>query len=606
MSHYKSNLRDLEFNLFEANRTQDFMGKGAFKQMDEESARTILREVEKLCQEEIAPSFEEGDRIPLTLKDGDVALPEALKKAIQAFFDGGWDKLELPEERGGYGATPSLRWATLEMLVGANPTVAFYIFGTFIATIIDRLGTPEQKARFVQPILDKRWGGTMVLTEPEAGSDVGAGRTKARHVKDDIYEIEGVKRFITNGDFDYAENIVHLVLARPEGAKPGTKGLSMFIVPKFWVNDDGSLGERNGAFVTNIEKKMGIKGSATCEVTFGETIPCRGYLVGNVHDGIAQMFNVIEHARMFVGLKSMSTLSTGYLNALAYAKERVQGPDMAQMLDKAAPKVPIIRHADVRRMLMQQKSHAEGMRALIFRTASFQDKAASTTDHAEKAKWERLNDLFLPMVKGYSSEKAYELLAVSLQCFGGSGFCQDYPIEQYIRDQKIDSLYEGTTHIQALDLFFRKVGKDQGETLRIVTDELRAMLAAKKGGDEFVEERALLEEALGNVEGMLMAMAGFMGQSIYLIGLNANRVLMSLSEIVIAGLLFEHAVIAQEKLPAATADKAFYAGKVASAKFFIRNVLPEIAARKRILEASNLDLMTLDDAVFDGTSSVGV
>ena len=599
MSHYKSNLRDLEFNLFEMNKTQQYMGKGPFSAMDEESARTILREVEKLCQDEIAPSFEEGDRTPLVLKDGNVTLPPGLAKSIKAFYVGEWHKLELAESAGGYGATPSLRWATLEMIVGANPTVAFYIFGTFICTIIERLGTPEQRKRFVKPILDNNWGGTMVLTEPEAGSDVGAGRTKAKQIKDDLYEISGVKRFITNGDFDSTGNIVHLVLARPEGAGPGTKGLSLFIVPIFWINEDGSMGERNGVFCTNIEKKMGIKGSATSELTFGETIPCRGFLVGNEHKGIAQMFNVIEHARMFVGLKSMSTLSTAYLNALEFTKERVQGADLKEMMNKAAPRVRIIQHPDVRRMLMLQKSHAEGMRALIQRTAAVQDQIALTEDHAEKARLEKLNDLLLPLVKGYSSEKAYELLSVSLQCFGGSGYCQDYPIEQYIRDQKIDSLYEGTTHIQALDLFFRKIGKDQGATLQILTGEMRKIIDTKAGGDAFVEERALLAEGLEQVEGMLMGMMGFMGQSIYLIGLNANRVLESIAEVVIGWLLLEQALVAQEKIAKATAvDQAFYKGKVASARFFLRNVMPLLAGRKRILEATNLDVVELEEAAF--------
>jgi alkylation response protein AidB-like acyl-CoA dehydrogenase len=606
MSHYKSNLRDITFNLFEVNQTQQYMGKGPFGQMDEESARTILAEVEKLCADKIAASFKEGDQIPCTLKDGNVTIPAGLSKSIQAFFEGEWHKLEITEARGGYGATPSLRWATLEMIVGANPAVAFYIFGTFIATVIDRLGTPAQKDLYVQQMLDRRWGGTMVLTEPDAGSDVGAGRTKARHIKDDLWELKGVKRFITNGDFDTVENVVHLVLARPEGGKPGTKGLSLFIVPKFWVNADGSLGERNGAVVTNVEKKMGIKGSATCELALGDDTPCHGLLVGNVHDGIAQMFNVIEHARMFVGLKSMSTLSTGYLNALAFTKERVQGTDLGQMMDKAAPKVAVIRHPDVRRMLLQQKSHVEGMRALIYKTAAIQDQIALATDHAQKDQLERLNDLMLPLVKGYCSEKAYELLAVSLQCFGGSGFCQDYPIEQYIRDQKIDSLYEGTTHIQALDLFFRKIGRDQGATLKIVTDEIRKHLAAQRGGDELAETRSLIAEALDNVQGMLMGMAGFMGRSIYLIGLNANRVLESIAETVIAGLLLEQAAIAQEKLPTASGpDAAFYQGKIASAKFFAKTALPMIAARRRILETSDLVAMELPDAAFGAGDQSG-
>ncbi|MFO0695140.1 MAG: acyl-CoA dehydrogenase [Polyangiales bacterium] len=599
MSHYKSNLRDLQFNLFEYNRTQQYFGRAPFTQMDEDTARSILSEVEKLAVNQIAESFEDGDRIPLKLENGNVTLPPAVRKSIESFFEGEWHRLELPEHLDGFGATPSMRWAALEMICGANPTVAFYIFGTFIATIIDKLGTEEQKRLYVRPMLERHWGGTMVLTEPDAGSDVGAGRTKAKQIEDDLYEIEGVKRFITNGDFDGPENIVHLVLARPEGASVGTKGLSMFIVPKYWVNDDGSLGERNGVFVSNIEKKMGIKGSATCELTMGENIPCRGLLVGNVHDGIAQMFNVIEHARMFVGLKSMSTLSTGYLNALEYSKERVQGSDMTQMMNKNAPRVAILRHPDVRRCLMLQKCHAEGLRALIFKTASVQDRIAQTEDHAEKKKLEALNDLYLPLVKGYGSEKAYELLSVALQIFGGSGYCQDYPIEQYIRDQKIDTLYEGTTHIQSLDLVFRKIARDQGQTLRLVTGEIVELLKSQKGGDAFAEERKYLGEALEHLEKMLFAALGMMGKSIYLIGFNANRILESLAEVVIGWLLLDHAILAQESLASATGDDvAFYQGKVASARYFVRTVLPEIAARRKVLEASNLDLMELDDAAF--------
>lgn len=599
MSHYKSNLRDLEFNLFEYNKTQLLMGAPPFAQMDEDSAREILRAMQKLSEGPLAESFEEGDKTPLVLENGDVKLPPGIKASLAAFFEGEWQRLELPERLGGYGAPPSLRWAALEMMVGANASVAFYMFGTFLATIIDRIGTEEQKKRYVMPMLERHWGGTMVLTEPDAGSDVGASRAKARHLKDDVYEIEGVKRFITNGDFDGTENIVHLVLARPEGAVPGTKGLSMFIVPKFWVNADGTLGERNGVIVSNIEKKMGLKASATCELTMGADLPCRGLLMGNVHSGIAQMFNVIEHARMFVGLKSASTLSTAYLNALDYARERVQGPALSRMMDKTAPRVRIIEHADVRRMLMLQKCHAEGLRALVFRTARVQDEIAATEDHAKKKSLEALNDLMLPMVKGYGSEKVYELLAVSLQTFGGSGYCQDYPIEQYIRDQKIDSIYEGTTHIQALDLTFRKIAKDQGATLRVITDEMRRLIELERGGAAFADERQLLAEGLANVEGMLMTMLGFAAQNLDLVGLSANRLLESLSEVTIGWLLLDHAILASEKLETAVAaDVAYYEGKVASARFFLRTVLPEIVARRRIVEGTNLDLVQLSEAAF--------
>ncbi len=297
--HYRSNLRDTFFQLFEVlDIGSTTLEKGPFASMDPATARASLEAAEKLAVDELQKSFAESDRVPLTLdKEGTVTIPPGLVASYEAFYDAGANLLALPEAYGGLGAPPSVTWAAFELAVGANPAIAFYVFGTVIARTIDRHGTDAQKKRFIQTIVDRRWGGSMVLTEPDAGSDVGAGRTKARHIEGDLYEIEGTKRFITNGDFHSVENIVHMVLARPEGAGGGTKGLSLFIVPKFWVNEDGSLGERNGAVVAKIEKKMGIKGSATCEMVFGDGKPARGLLLGNVHDGIRQMFHIIEQAR---------------------------------------------------------------------------------------------------------------------------------------------------------------------------------------------------------------------------------------------------------------------------------------------------------------------
>jgi alkylation response protein AidB-like acyl-CoA dehydrogenase len=512
--HYKSNLRDIRFVLFELfDIGKTTLGQGPFARMDEATALDALVGLEALSRTELATGYAESDRTPLRLDaDGNVALPEALKKNIKAYYDGEWHRLDFPEHLGGYGAPPTLRWAAFELVVGAHATLAFYLFGMVLARIIDNVGTSTQKERFVRNIIERHWGGSMVLTEPDAGSDVGAGKTKARLAGREaggaeIWEITGVKRFITNGDFDAAENIIHLVLARPEGAGPGTKGLSMFIVPKFWVNEDGSLGDRNGVYCTSIEKKMGIKASATCEMTFGDRAPARGLLVGDRHDGIRQMFHVIEQARMGVGIKSMSALSTAYLNALAYTKERVQGPDLGRAADKASPRVRIIEHADVRRMLMAQKAHVEGMRALCLFAAHVQDQVDIKGGHGagDADALDRLNDLLLPLVKGYCSEKTYELLSLSLQCFGGSGFCQDYPIEQYIRDQKIDSLYEGTTHIQALDLFFRKIARDGGATLRDLLGRVRQTIEANEGGAALAAERALVARALEDVEAIFAA-----------------------------------------------------------------------------------------------------
>ncbi|HVM12955.1 MAG TPA: acyl-CoA dehydrogenase [Egibacteraceae bacterium] len=601
MGHYKSNLRDIEFNLFEVFKTDAHMGSGPFAEMDADTARGVLAEVERLAVGPFADSFTEADRTPLQLKDGEVTLPAALSKSLDAYFDGEWYRMDLPEHLGGYGAPPSLRWAAMEMLLGAHPAALMYAAGPFFAAIIDELVTEEQRQRWVVPTIEHRWGGTMVLTEPDAGSDVGAARTTATDNGDGTWNITGVKRFITNGDFDWPDNIIHLVLARPKGAGPGTKGLSLFIVPKYWVNENGSLGERNGAVVTNIEDKMGLKASATCEITFGESTPARGVLVGDVHDGIRQMFKVIEYARMLVGTKAIATLSTGYLNALAYAKERVQGPDLAQAADRNAPRVEIIRHPDVRRSLMEQKAHVEGMRALVMYAASVQDRiqiAGPGTDEA--APLERRNELLLPLVKGYGSEKSYELLAQSLQIFGGSGYCRDYAIEQYIRDAKIDTLYEGTTGIQGMDLFFRKIGKDQGAALTALLTDITEFAKGDAGNGALAAERELLGKALADVQGMLGAMAGFLGESIYKIGLNTTAFLFALSELVVGWLLLLQAEVALDALQGAVsdADRAFYEGKVTAARWFARNVLPQLAARRAITEATDLAVMDLDDAAF--------
>ncbi len=601
MSHYKTNLRDIKFNLFEAYKTQEYLGEAPFADMDQETAIHMLGEVERFSVEEFASSFVDADRNPPVLEDGEIKLPQSLKDSFNAYLDAGWDDLFRPPELGGVAAPMSLRWAVQELLVGANPA-AFLLVGTLVPVILNDVGTPEQIQRFVVPALERNWGGTMVLTEPDAGSDVGAGTTKAIPVDEEagVYHIEGVKRFITSGDHDAAENIVHLVLARPQGAGPGTKGLSMFIVPKLMVNEDGSLGERNGVVATNLEKKMGIKASTTTELSFGIDEPCVGYLVGNSHDGIRQMFLVIERARMLIGTKATATLSTAYLNSLEYAKERVQGADLTQATDKNAPRVEIIRHPDVRRMLMLQKSHAEGLRALLYYTGWVQDQNQRFPDDP---KWHKLDDFLLPLVKGYSSEKAYELMATSLQVFGGSGFTQDYPIEQYIRDTKIDTLYEGTTAIQALDLFFRKIARDQGQTLTALAGEVLEMI--KGGPEELAVEREMLGKALDDTQGHLGVMVGhLMGAQqdptgLYKLGLHANTLLESISEVTIGWLLLRHAEAALLAMPDAdSGDVAFYEGKIASARFFARHAFPKTKLRRQAMEQEDGALMDLADEAF--------
>ena len=612
MGHYKSNVRDQVFNLFEVYGLDKAFGAGDYADLDIDTATEMLGEMARLSEGPLADSFIEGDRNPPVFDPAThtVALPEAFKDSVRAFIDNGWDKVGVIELLGGVPVPKALLWALHEHVLGANPAIWMYGGGAGFAQIMYHLGTDEQK-KWAVNAAERGWGSTMVLTEPDAGSDVGAGRTKAVKQDDGSWHIDGVKRFITSADSDdLFENIMHLVLARPEGAGPGTKGLSLFMVPKFLFDfETGEPGERNGAFVTNVEHKMGLKVSATCELTFGQHgVPAKGWLVGEVHDGIAQMFDVIEQARMMVGTKAIATLSTGYLNALEYAKNRVQGADLTQMTDKTAPRVTITHHPDVRRSLMTQKAYAEGLRALYLYTATFQDAAvAKAVQGVEPDLAAKVNDLMLPIVKGVGSEQAYAKLTESLQTFGGSGFLQDYPVEQYIRDAKIDSLYEGTTAIQAQDFFFRKIIRDKGVALGYVAGQIEEFVKNESGNGRLKTERALLAKALEDVQGMAAALTGYLmaaqedAKSIYKVGLGSVRFLMSVGDLVIGWLLLRQAATAIAALDAgdaSAADVSFYEGKIAVGSFFAKNFLPLLTATRQVVESVDNEVMELAEAAF--------
>jgi alkylation response protein AidB-like acyl-CoA dehydrogenase len=617
MSHYRHNLRDVEFNLFEVFGRDQVLGHAPFEEIDEEIARETLREMARLAKDDLAPSMIDSDHNPPVYDPAtySATLPASFKKAYRAYLDSGFWQIGLPTELGGTPAPSSLRWSLLEFVLGANPAIHMYASAFEFAHILMMLGNAEQK-QLAKLMVDNHWGATMVLTEPDAGSDVGAGRTRAVAAGDGSWHVTGVKRFITSGEHDLADNIIHFVLARPEGAGPGTKGLSLFIVPKFHFDPQtGELGARNGAFVTTVEEKMGLKASTTCEVRFGEVdgIPAVGTLLGDVHDGIAQMFHVIEGARMMVGTKAIATLSTGYLNALEYAKERVQGADLAQMADKAAPRVTITHHPDVRRSLLTQKAYAEGFRALVHYTAVQQDAvtiAAATGDRDELA--ERLNDFLLPLVKGAGSERAWVLLGTeSLQTYGGSGFLKDYPAEQYVRDAKIDTLYEGTTAIQGMDFFFRKIVRDKGRALAHVGQQIAEFAKADPGDGRLAKERELLVKALDDVQGIVGSMVTALVSSdgrqegndprdIYKVGQNSTRLLLAAGDLIVGWLLLRQADVALTALAGSptAADTAFYQGKVAAASFFAKQVLPKLAAERAIAEATDNEMMDVDEAAF--------
>lgn len=607
MSHYTANLRDIEFCLFDLLKRDEILGKSIFKDIDRETAMGMLEEIKRLAENDLGDSLIESDRLGVEFnkETGDVKLPESFKKSYRAYMDNEWWRIDAPVEIGGTLIPASLRWAIAEMVLGSNPSIHIYASGTAFAHVAYALGNEDQK-KMAKLMVDNDWGATMQLTEPDAGSDVGAGRSKAVQQSDGTWHITGTKRYITSGDSDLNPNIIHYVLARPEGAGPGTKGLSLFLVPKFMFDfETGELGKRNGAYVTNVEHKMGLNVSATCEMNLGEKEPAVGYLLGDVHNGISQMFKIIEYARMMVGSKAIATLSAGYQQALSYAKVRVQGPDLTKAADKASPRVTIINHPDVRRSLMVQKSYSEGMRALILYTASIQDGILLAKEAGEEEKisdLEALNDLLLPIVKGYGSEKSWVLLGTeSLQTFGGSGFTQDWPLEQYVRDAKIDTLYEGTTAIQGLDFFFRKIIKDGGRSLGLLGKEIAAFVAT---GGELAEEKAALGKSLEDLNTMVGTLVGFAMESqenvekIYKAGLNTTRLLMSVGEVIIAWLLLRQAEIAIAKSADPGRDGDFYAGKIAAAKFFVRTVLPHLKAELKIVMGESGEIMEIPESAF--------
>jgi alkylation response protein AidB-like acyl-CoA dehydrogenase len=585
------------------------LGTGRYSDLDEDTVRTILDEAARLAEGPIAESFAIADRNPPVFDPAthSISVSPELVKTVQAIKDAEWWRLGLAEEIGGMAAPPPLNWAVNELIFCANPSAGFFNLGPVMANSLYVEGNEEQR-QWAAAGVERGWQATMVLTEPDAGSDVGAARAKAVEQPDGTWHIEGVKRFISGGDVsDTAENIFHLVLARPEGAGPGTKGLSLFYVPNYLFDPDTfELGPRNGVYTTGLEHKMGLKSSPTCELTFGATdVPAVGYLVGGVHNGIAQMFTVIEHARMTIGVKAAGTLSTGYLNALAYAKERVQGADLTQMTDKTAPRVTIMHHPDVRRSLMTQKAYAEGLRALYLYAAAHQDDdVAQRVSGADHDMAHRVDDLLLPVVKGVGSERAYEILTESLQTLGGSGFLVDYPLEQYIRDAKIDSLYEGTTAIQALDFFFRKIVRDHGQALQHVTAQITKTI---DNIDESLKpQAALLQTALEDVTAMTGALTAYLMSAaqhptdIYKVGLGSVRYLLAVGDLLIGWRLLAQADVAEAALAdgPSTSDEAFYQGKAAVAGFFAKNMLPKLAGVRAVIESIDDEVMRMSEDAF--------
>ncbi|WP_030689069.1 acyl-CoA dehydrogenase [Streptomyces sp. NRRL B-1347] len=612
-SHYRTNLRDIRFNLFELFGLEKVL-KASCPELDADTAWTLVTEADRIAREHIAPSWAAGDRDPARLDPatGQVRVPEACRPAYQALLACGAWQLGLPEDLGGTPSPRLLRWAVTELLVGANPAVATYHGAPVLAELLHRHGTPQQQ-RLAQLMLERNWAATMVLTEAGAGSDVAAISTRAYPDKDGSWNLEGVKQFISGGDHDLAENIVHFVLARPHttdsSPQSGTGGLSLFVVPKHrFDSKDGHLLGRNGITTTRVEAKLGLGASATCELAFGLDGTAQGWLVGERHDGLRQMFHAIRWARMLVGAKSVAALSSGSLNALGYARRRQQGTRLAHLGDPQAPRVTIIHHPDIRRSLLLQKAYAEGLRALFLLAASWQDRADTCRirrDEAGGRAAQAVADLLLPVVKGCCSERATELLcSETLQVYGGAGYLRDHPAEQYLRDTRIDTIYEGTTAIQSLDLVLRRVVKDEARALNVLLDEVYRFTSAVDPASPLKDERTALREGAEHTRALFNKLRDLAARSTHdpdvldAIGLHARRALLTLGDLLVGWLLARQAEIATVADAPSPAERAFHDGKKTVSRFFSREVLPCLAVNRSVVEGADRTVMDLAEDAF--------
>jgi alkylation response protein AidB-like acyl-CoA dehydrogenase len=610
INRYKADLRELFFRTFEQFSLTDILGKGPFEAWDEEQVRQSVTECYRWVREVSGPLNSAADKEGCRIENGNVITPAGFKDAWKKLYEAGWKSIGVSPEFGGAGAPKCVVLLIEELLSGANTAFTMYSGLTYgAAEVIESFGTHEQQQLYCARMFGGQWGGTMCLTEPHAGSDVGAARTTATKNADGTYAIRGTKIFISAGDHDLAENVVHLVLARVDGAPAGTKGLTLFIVPKIRTNPDGSLGPSNDVNVGAIEHKMGINASATCVLNFGENGQCVGIPVGGdakLNQGMSQMFKMMNGARIAVGMQGYSVASSAYLNALEYARERKQGASIAHWKDATAPRVPILEHADVRRMLLDMKSRVEGVRALALKLARHQDTVDTLGktggDEQTIAYHQGQVDLLVPLVKAYGSDQGFRVCETAIQTYGGAGYTRDYPVEQYCRDAKIFSIYEGTNHIQAMDLVGRKLGQAGGANLQAFLGDVAKFVAAHSEHATLgtvVKSLGQAAQAIG--ASAMKLLMWFQTGNLALVPLAANRFLEMMSELSVAWVLLEGAVIADAKkkaLAEGSPDIAFYTGKVQAALYYARNVLPDVEHKAKLMDIEDKSPLEIPDAAF--------
>jgi len=598
MSPRLTDQRDIDFVLYEQFKADAFLQSDKYKAFNKKMFDMVVKEAKNLATKEIFPTYAECDKDGVKFENGMVKVPECLRKPHQLLVEGEWGALTESQEYGGQGLPFTIVQAALEYLIGANYVLMTYpILGHGAGKMINLYGTPKQKELFLKKLYTGIWGGTMLLTEPGAGSDVGALTTSARKRDDGSYDITGSKIFITNGEQNLTENIIHPVLARIEGAPAGTKGISLFIVPKFWVNDDGSLGEPNDVVCTGVEEKMGLHGSPTCSMSLGSKGRCRGFLLGKPNKGMEVMFHMMNEVRLEVGTQAFSSATLAYQHALDYAKQRLQGRSIENLADHGAAQVPIIRHPDVKRMLLKMKAYVEGLRSLIYYVAFCFDKEETSKDGMEVLKYSHLIGILTPIVKAYTSEKGFDVCVEAMQVFGGYGYTKEYPVEQMVRDCKIASIYEGANGIQAMDFLGRKISGSKGEMLKALVHEINLTIETAKKQDRLkgLAEKlesgvALLETTCTNAS---RAMFSTHAASAFA---SAHPLMEATGDIIMAWMLLWRAVIADEKLQ--SKDASFYRGKIKAAEFFITTLLPVTLGKLNAVTYENNPAADMDEGLF--------
>ncbi len=604
MAQYIADRRDVDFVLHEQLQVEDLSRFERFADFNKKTVDMIVSEARNLAVKEILPTQEIGDREGCKFDNGKVTVPESFHRAYEFLREGEWVSMTEDLDWGGQGMPTTVALAANDYLVGANFAFMIYLGLTHGAgKLIESFGTDEQKQRFLKKMYTGEWTGTMLLTEPEAGSDVGALTTTAVKNDDGTYSITGNKIFISGGEHDLTENIIHPVLARIEGAPEGTKGISLFIVPKIWVNDDGSLGEFNDVVCTGIEEKMGIHGNSTCSLMLGGKGKCRGTLLGEENKGMRAMFQMMNEARLLVGLQGLSCASSAYMYAVDYARQRLQGKHLLQIMDKNAPSVPIIQHPDVRRQLMMMKVYVEGIRSLLYYVGMCEDRIKVSEDAEEKLKYQGIIDVLIPIAKGYVTDRSFEVCSHAVQVYGGYGYIKDYPIEQLLRDCRITMIYEGTNGIQAMDLLGRKLGLNKGKPVMDLLGEIQKTITMAKDTQGLEDFAAKLEEMVNKLGEVALHMGTTaMSPKVMTAFVFAHPFMEVCGDVVMSWMLLWRAAIAAQKLgkKPRKKDAAFYKGQVKSAEFFIYSILPITFGKMKAILASNGAAVEIEEDSFGG------